>query len=295
MMSLRPLIYFILLTIGSSAVIAQNLSFRVDTEEVQIDVFATSKGKPVEGLQSSDFEVFDNGVKQTVQYAKLQQELPINTLLVFDMSWSVEGNVLTDLKEAAHTFLSCLRKEDQAGLITFNQAITLGSPLTHDFKSIEQALNRTQPMGNSSLYDASYAGLAVPKSSPNPVLIIIFSDGFDTDSWLTETEALESARNNDAVVYSITTLPPSRFSNSTKPNFYLDELTKATGGSLYFIESSSALSDTFIKILEDFRRHYLVAYTPQGVSENGWHTLEVRLRNHNLKVKTRPGYLQRKQ
>jgi VWFA-related protein len=290
----RASILIFLLVIGSTAVMAQIHSFHVDVEEVQIDVFATNKGIPVEGLQESDFEVFDNGVKQTVQYAKLQQELPINALMVFDMSESVAGELLADLKDAARAFLSCLKKEDQAGLITFNQSITLRSPLTNDFPSIEHALNLTQPMGNSSLYDASYAALAVPKLSSGPMLIIIFSDGLDTNSWLTETEVLESARNSDAIVYSIAALLQSRFSKASKSNFFLDELTKATGGSLYSIGSSRALSGTFLTILEDFRRHYLIAYTPQGGAAKGWHTLEVRVRNNpHVKLKTRPGYLQR--
>jgi Ca-activated chloride channel homolog len=291
MMALRSLLYIILLSVGISTAAAQTLTFRSTTEEVQIHVFAANKGKPIENLQPSDFEVFDNGVKQIVQYARLQRELSINAMLVFDISRSVEGQLLEDLKDAARTFLSHLRKEDQAGLITFNQAITLDVPLTHNFKNIELALNQTKPERQSSLYDACYACLAVPKASSEPLLIIIFSDGLDTDSWLTRTEVLEAAKHNDAIVYSITTLQSYRFSGSTKQTLFLDELAKATNGSLYFIGFSGALSDTFLKILEDFRLHYLVTYTPQGVSANGWHKLEVRLKNQSLKVKSRPGYM----
>ena len=44
-------------------------------------------------------------------------------------------------------------------------------------------------------------------------------------------------------------------------------------------------------MLEEFRRSYLVSYTPRGVDRNGWHRLDVRVKGRRVNVRARPGYL----
>jgi len=96
-------------------------------------------------------------------------------------------------------------KEDHAALIMFNNAVILGSPPTRDFAQIIRALDQAQPFGNTSLIDASYAGLLLAESRPDPPLLIVFSDGRDTFSWLMGEAVLETAKYNDAVVYAVST------------------------------------------------------------------------------------------
>jgi VWFA-related protein len=284
MMRQRFLLLTLFFLIGTAAATAQTPTFRVVAEEVQLYILATDNGKPIEDLKAADFDVLDNGVKQTLQYATLQKRLPISATLVFDMSMSVEGQLLNGLKDAAYLFLANLRKDDQAELITFNHAITLGSPPTRDFKSIKLALDHTKPEGFSSLFDASYAGLVAAESAGSPSLLLVFSDGNDTYSWLTRSEVLESAKQKATVVYSVSTGLP-------KKKYFLSDLAEVTGGIQFFLGSSQDLSSIFLEILEDFRQRYLVTYVPQGVSESGWHKLEVRVKNRSVKIKTRPGYM----
>ena len=42
---------------------------------------------------------------------------------------------------------------------------------------------------------------------------------------------------------------------------------------------------------EEFRHRYLLSYTPRGVARDGWHRLEVRVKNRRATIKARPGYL----
>ena len=200
------------------------------------------------------------------------------------MSRSVAGPLLDHLKEAADAFLNDLKKEDQAGLITFNNAVALGSSPTRDIARVRSALNLAQPFGNSSLIDGSYAGLVLAQSSPNPPLLIIFSDGRDTFSWLTGAAVLETAKRNGAVVYAVSTarLPEKAF---------LRDLAKLTGGSLFEVEPIESLDTIFLGILDEFRQRYLVTYTPRDVPETGWHKLDVRVKNRTAKVGARPGYM----
>jgi Ca-activated chloride channel homolog len=269
---------------GAMATEAQETVFTVKAEEVRVDVLVTENGKPLRGLSAADFEILDNGVPQAINYATLQTQAPLSTTLVFDMSRSVAGSLLEYLKNAARRFLADLKNGDNAALITFNNAVVLGSPPTQNFERIRQALDQAQALGNSSLIDGSYAGLVLAESRPDQPLIIIFSDGRDTFSWLTSDAVLETARRNDAVVYAVST------AHQTDKTF-LTELTKLTGGSVFEVKSNNDLTAAFLSILEEFRQRYLIAYTPKGASEIGWHKVDVRLKHSSAKVSARPGYM----
>ena len=63
-----------------------------------------------------------------------------------------------------------------------------------------------------------------------------------------------------------------------------------TGGSVLEIESTRDLSQTFLRILEEFRQRYLLSFSPRGVSSTGWHRLEVRVKGRRGTVNARAGY-----
>jgi len=269
---------------GSLSAYAQQRIFTVSTEEVRMDILVTVDGKPLDGLNASDFEIYDNGVRQKIEYVRLLEDMPIEATLILDMSRSVVGELLDNLKTAAHKLLEDFRHEDRVALITFNQAIVEGSPLTRDRDRIKTALDQVRPFGNSSLIDASYAGLVLAESGSQLPLVIIFSDGLNNSSWLSGSDVLETAKRNDSVVYAISTqLRPDKS--------FLADLTEITGGTLFEVEYTRGLEDIFLGILKEFRKRYLISYRPQGVSEEGWHKLEVRTHRRSAEIRTRSGYM----
>lgn len=284
MMQKRLLLLAMLIIAEALTAFSQEHTFSVAAEEVRMEVLVTENGKPVLDLTAADFLVSDAGVPQEIQYAAPQKEAPISATLVFDMSGSVAGRRLDRLKSAAHDFLADLRKEDYVALITFSNAVILGSPLTNDIEQVRQALDQAQSFGNSSLMDATYAGLVLAESRSELPMLIVFSDGYDTLSWLREEAVLETAKRSDAVVYAIST---SRLPDKS----FLNELVELTGGILFEIESIDNLSSVFLSILNEFRQRYLLTYIPRDVSQSGWHKVEVRVKNRAVRIRTRPGYM----
>jgi len=128
-------------------------------------MLVTDHGKPVTDLRETDFEVFDNGVLQQIEFLGFQQT-PIDAILVLDMSASVAGEALENLKNAGHQFLAALKKDEQAALVTFSDVITLRSPLSNDIGRMHDALIQTNPIGDTSLMDACYAGLMLQNQNP---------------------------------------------------------------------------------------------------------------------------------
>ena len=258
-------------------------TFSSRVEAVRVDVLVTDGGTPVRGLRVADFEVLDNGVRQTVDFVSAEQ-LPLNVVFTFDLSGSIVGERLGNLREASHAALGGLKKGDQAALVNFNDAVLVGPGLTGDTGLVKAAIDRAEPTGNTSLVDASFAGLMLSEADVGRGLVIVFSDGVDTASWLGPKAVLDVAKRSDAVVYAVSAGLNSRAE-------FLGDLTEQTGGRLFTIESTRGLSEVFLEVLNEFRQRYLLSYSPAGVSQEGWHQLTVRVKGRNATVRARPGYL----
>jgi len=283
-MSRLPAIFaaFVLAAAGLPAQ-TQNPTFSSKVEAVRVDVLVTEDGKPVRGLRAADFEVLDNGVRQTVEFASAEQ-LPLNVVFTFDLSDSIVGERLANLREASRAVLDGLLKGDQAAFVAFNDAVLVGPGLTTDAGLVRAAIDRAEPTGNTSLVDAAFAGMMLAEADVGRGLVIVFSDGLDTLSWLRPKAVLDVAKRSDAVVYAVSAGQAGRAE-------FLGDLAEQTGGRLFKIESTRSLSAVFLEVLDEFRQRYLVSYSPTGVPQEGWHQLTVRVKGRSATVRARPGYV----
>ena len=258
-------------------------AFSSTVEAVRVDVLVTDNGRAILGLGPSDFELLDNGVPQQVELVSFDQ-IPLNVILALDMSDSVAGERLDQLRGAGAGLLAALKGEDQAALVTFSHAVQLGAKLTSNVADVRDALGAAQGTGMTALVDGTYAGIMVGESDAGRGLLIVFSDGVDTASWLRADAVLDTAKRADVVVYGVSVV------SRLKPEF-LREMTSVTGGRLFEIEKTANIAATFLGILDEFRHRYLVSYTPTGVAKDGWHKLDVRVKSRRATIKARPGYL----
>jgi VWFA-related protein len=260
---------------------AQRTPFSTRVESVRVDVMVTDKGQPVRGLTAADFEIVDNNVRQQPEAVSFD-EVPLNVVLLLDMSGSLSGERLSHLRSASHGVLDGLTTKDQAGLVTFRSSVRLGSALTSDLAVVRRAIDIAWPGGDTSLIDGAYAAMLVGESDVGRALVIAFSDGLDTSSWLTGEVVLESAKRSDVVVYGVSV-------DRAKPEF-LNELATITGGRVFEVEKTANVPAVFASILQEFRHRYLISYTPRGVAKAGWHQLTVRVKRGGT-VRARRGYL----
>jgi len=277
----RHLIQALFLLAAGTGALAQAPSFSSEIEAVRVDVLVTDNGRLVQGLEPGDFEILDNGVPQKVELASFE-EIPLNVVLALDMSASLDTGQVEHLRTAGKTLLDGLKKTDQAALVTFSHIVSQGSPLTSSFDRIRAALDQTATWGQTSLVDASFTGMMIGESDVGRSLLIVFTDGIDTRSWLTAEAVLETAKRCDVVVYGIEV--------GRQRSSFPRDLSAATGGRLIEVESTKDLNATFRGILEEFRQRYLISYSPQGVTAGGWHRLDVRVKGRSFIVRARPGY-----
>jgi VWFA-related protein len=266
----------------SSTVIGKQPTFSARVEGVRVDILVTdSSRRPVRGLTAADFAIRDNGVPQEVEVVSFG-ETSLNVGLAFDLSESVAGGPLARLQAASQALTAALQPADRLSLVTFDHVVTMRCALTSSRACVHDALAEAKPTGETALVDGVFAGMVVGESEAGRSLLMVFSDGLDTASWLSADRVLDMGRRSDVVVYPIA-------SKGARPDF-LDELATLTGGRLHEVGWNDDLSDTFRAILDEFRYRYLVTYTPKGVAKDGWHQLDVRVNRSGARVKARPGY-----
>ena len=271
---------FVTANLGAWA--GQQPAFSTRVEAVRVDVLVTEAGTPIRGLGPADFEILDNGVPQQVDLVSFEQ-LPLTLVLALDMSASVAGERLDHLRTAGHAALAALEPVDRASLVTFSDRVLLAAPLAHDLDAVQSALDDAKGSGQTALVDGTFAAMTVGESDAGRTLLIVFSDGLDTASWLKADDVLSEAKRSDVVAYGVWVR------SKAKPEF-LRDLSSETGGRLFEIENSGDLAPTFRSIVGEFRHRYVVSYTPRGVSKTGWHRLDVHVKRKGASVKARPGY-----
>ena len=261
----------------------QQAVFSARANTVRIDALVTLDGRVLTDLQASDFDVLDNGVRQSIELLSAE-EMALNVVMALDLSGSTKGERQRHLQEAGRTLIDNLKRDDRAAVMTFSQAVGLQVPLTADLPSVRRALDDVQiEPGATAVVDASYAGLLAGTRDAGRTMLLVFSDGLDTGSWLEPQPVLEAAKALNVVVYSVVVPAPAR------PPF-LHDLTSLTGGRLLQIDSTASLSKTFAALLDEFRHRYLLGFTPKNVASTGWHKLDVRVKRRNTTVTARRGY-----
>lgn len=261
----------------------QEVVFSTRVERVRVDVSVRQDGRAVRDLQASDFEVLDNGVLQHVDLVGFE-ETPVNVVLAFDMSGSVQGERLNQLRLAGARLATAFEPNDMAALVTFTDLVTIRSGFTSDTGALLETLSQPDIGADTSLIDAVHAAMVLGESETGRPLVIVFSDGADTASFLTSDLVLNTARRTGPVVYAVTSPQAER-------RGFLDDLVRLTGGRRLEVSSLDRLSDAFAEILREARERYLLSYVPTGVETSGWHDLTVRVRNRRADVRARPGYL----
>lgn len=289
----------ILALLAALAVAQKPPVFRAGVETVYLDVFVTRQDEPVLGLADHDFVVTDNGVAQAVRLMDLETQ-PFSAVLAFDASTSVSGGKLEQLRAAAQAFAARLGPRDTAALVTFSQKIKLRQPPTLDRDALRGALLGISPGGLTALVDAVFFCLKRGWGPGRP-LIVLFTDGADNASFLSNEELLRAARESTALLQVVgsSERPPEQpqpLSNAAprrdEPGYaYLLRRAAETTGGAFWWADSDALGPAFLKVLEAANARYLLAYEPRGVAREGRHRLKVSVKRSGVQVRARQEYV----
>ncbi len=262
---------------GPAAPQQPSFSARVDTVRVDVDV--RRNNAPISGLSAADFEVLDNGVKQTVDLVS-STAAPISVVLALDTSASLDAKERAHLAAASVRVVDALKAPESSAFLTFSERIAIRSLFTTNTETLKRLIAAPTVSGDTALYDAAHAAMLVGTTAPGRPIVILFSDGDDSASFLGAGDVLATAQRTGAVVCIVMIGGEGTL---------LRELASLTGGVFVKETSHERVGARFTELLESFRRRYLVSFTPTGVEKPGWHKLVVRVKGGG-DVRARAGY-----
>jgi Ca-activated chloride channel homolog len=267
------------------------------TDVVTVSVTVTdSNDSLVTGLDRQDFEVFEDKVKQKIEYFS-DEDVPISVGIIFDVSGSM-GMKIDRAREAFKAFVQSSHDDDDFFLIGFNRRANLMAEFA-DGATLLNKLTLVSPQGGTALYDAAYLGVEkVKQGRHNKKAIILISDGQDNASRYTYRELRKLLKETDVQVYCIgivETREEALTPLDTRGRTILEEFSYITGGKTFFPNSEAELEDVTARIASELRRQYSIGYVPSAGGRDGkWRKIIIRANSprsqSKLYVRAKEGY-----
>jgi VWFA-related protein len=178
--------------------------------------------------------------------------------------------------------------------VDFDTEVRVGRYGQNDFPRLVERIRRRVPDGYTALYDALGIYLDGADEIDGRKVLVVYTDGGDTRSAVTFSDAVEMLKASDVTVYGIGFLEHQPTSVRTEQRLRLTQLAEATGGQAFFPQSTKVLDDIYEKVVAQIRAQYSLGFTSSNLRKDGtWRRLEVRLNGDHLqalKVRARKGY-----
>lgn len=297
---------------------AEEEGFRigVSVDQVFLSVSARSAGGGVvKNLTKEDILIFEDGILQKVENFYSEQ-VPVKVVMLVDASGSTTG-AQAQIQNAALEFVKRLGEEDQVAVITFNHEIRQLLDWTNDPAKVENAMKRIYARGNTVLNDAIYVTFDdLLRDVDGKTAVIVLTDGGDTGSMVSFSQAIDKAARSESVVYIVSKLEEAwasaiafrsnsaamtRFGGITPRELTddymlemrrnLNRLADLTGGRVLNAASFNSIVDVYAQVADELKNQYYISYISTNKRKDGkWRKLEVRSRNLGTVLRTRQGY-----
>jgi Ca-activated chloride channel family protein len=257
------------------------------------------RGRLVRGLTRSDFQVWEDHVRQQIEYFSVEAQEPLAVAFLLDVSGSMRQlGKLEAAKEAIAYFVESLRPRDQFGLVCFaDEQVAWVTEFTSDRERFLERLAVQEGYGQTALNDAvaETPRLVFEDDIEKKKAIVLITDGVDNVSRLSAEEAIGAAQRVNVPIYTIgfSTIPRS-VSGKGELAYNIEVMrrySEETGGALYVVRDPDELKEAAARIDEELRYQYLIGYYPSRKLWDGtYRTVKLETRNRRHVVRTRKGY-----
>jgi Ca-activated chloride channel family protein len=294
-------------------------TFRSGSRAVPVYVTVADKsGHLLTDLTQDDFEIYDNGKKQTITLFESGVQ-PITLVMMLDRSGSMVSNFRL-VRSAAEQFVAQLLPGDKARIGSFANRIQLDP---RDFTSsqhdlIEILRTELQEAGPTPLWNAVNVGITALLHQDGRRVVLVFTDGVDRPAGsnnISYRDVAKNAEREDVMIFAVG-LATREFSGrrrgmgpggmggfgsgilrpppeEPKVDSGLPKIAAETGGGYFELTSANNLSSTFTRIADELHRQYALAFTP-AVLDDKTHRLEVRVRRPEAIPRARKTYIAKK-
>ncbi|MBL8150757.1 MAG: VWA domain-containing protein [Blastocatellia bacterium] len=284
-------------------------TIKIDTKLVTMNVNVMDRsGRAVSNLKTENFQVFEDGVQQSISHFEPVNS-PFNLVLLIDLSGSIIDKI-DILRRAAIRFIEVTRPEDKVAIVTFTRSVQVVSDFTNDRQLLRQRLQYMHmPKGGTAFYESLWftvAKLMQPVEGERNAVVLL-SDGVDNSisvnypipSRVTFEQVLRKVQESSSIIFPI--YLDTEFENVEQqiesPESYsiarrqLSVLAESSGGVFIRAAKVENLEGIYEKVAADLRTLYSVGYYPTNPNRDGsWRKIKVKVDKADVAVRTRRGY-----
>jgi Ca-activated chloride channel family protein len=272
-----------LLAAWTSAGARQTPVFKAGVDLVNIGVTVTDrKGGLVGDLRAQDFEIYEDGVRQTIRFfaagaTEEGEKPPMHLGLLLDVSESM-GDDIAFTKTAAIKFLNTLTDAEDVTMVDFDTEVRSARYTQGEFARLVERIRQRRVKGSTALYDAIGVYLNSAESQNGRKVMLLYTDGGDTRSAIRFGELTDLLKASDVTIYVVGALEHQLGSARLEQRGILRQIADLTGGQAYFPSSTKELDEVYGQVVAEIRAQYTIGYVSLNMAADGsWRKLEVRL------------------
>lgn len=191
--------------------------------------------------------------------------LPRNICFSADISSSMEGKQLENLKKSMHTFLDGLNSEDRFNIIPFSTNVTKfkGDLVQADAENIAAArkfIDKLSAAGLTNIDDALGTSLKMNYDSTSAKILVLITDGFSSWGEMDENTIIGNAKTNNTHNVRIF---PFGVGDSVNKKFMVN-LSQQNGGYATFVKQTDSIgiiiNDYFKKVSRPVLTDLMIDY-----------------------------------
>jgi Ca-activated chloride channel homolog len=275
--------------------------FRTGVDLVNIGVTITDKkNNLLTDLAEDDFELFEDGKKQTIRYFAAGDPvdtdhpgLALHLGVVIDVSESM-GEDLNFTKSASIKFLNRLLDAVDITVVDFDTEIRVARYSQNEFARVVERIRQKKAAGWTALYDAVGVYLDGAAGQDGRKVMLLYTDGGDTRSAMQFHELIDLLKSSDVTVYAIGELEHQPQSIRSDQRMKLTQIAEVTGGQAFFPTAIKELDSVYDNVVAQIRAQYTLGYHSTNEKTDGaWRKVEikvVRKDGRDFRVRSRKGY-----
>lgn len=293
----RPLLGVVLALGAAALVAAQQTPFRAGVDLVHFGVVVTDRqGSPISGLKAGDFEIVEEGRKQSVKFFAAGDPAlapPLHLGVLLDTSGSM-GDDIKDVRTALVKFLNDMADAVDVTLVDFDTEVRVARYGPNDLPRLIERIRMRKPDGWTALYDAIGVYLSGAADQDGQKVLVLYTDGADTRSSSTLNDTMNLLRASDVTMYAIGYLEHQSSTTRMEQRMQLQRFASETGGQALFPTSVKDVDKMYEKIRTEINARYSLGYSSTDDRADGaWREVNIRLTRSDLKgakLRTRAGY-----
>jgi Ca-activated chloride channel family protein len=309
--SLVSLVSFVSIFVSVPSAAQQGPVFRGGVDLVSLGITVTDrKGTLVTDLKAEDFEVVEDGKKQTISEFGGGRAVDLENAargsvtadgsapamhlgLLLDVSESM-GEDIAFTKTAAIRFLKAFTEAIDVTVVDFDTEVRVARYKQSDFARVVDRIRQQKARGSTALYDAIAVYLDGASAEEGRKVMLMYTDGGDTTSATRYRELIDLLKASNVTVYVIGQIEHETQSGRNQQRFILQQIGDTTGGQAFFPISVRDLDSAYDSVLKQIRAQYVLGYQSTNAKTDGaWRKLEIKVVTKGgaeYRVRARKGY-----